>query len=123
MPFILLADDSRSIRQISSSVLQNAGFDVVEVENGAKGYDCARARSFDLIPSDLNMPEMDGITMTRKIRTLANHMKTPILIITTESQMSMKSEAKAAGANGWIVKPVEPNRLVDIVRQVLASRA
>lgn len=123
MASILIVDDSRAIRQISSSTLRGAGFEVVEADDGNQGYERARRQKFELILSDLNMPDLDGINMTKKIRQLSNHRSTPILIVTTESQMAMKSDAKAAGANGWVVKPVEPKRLVEIVQQILATRA
>ena len=105
MSSILIADDSRSIRQIASAALQHAGFTVIQASDGEQGFQQACGRKLDLILSDLNMPKMNGIELTRRIRSLPEHRETPILIVTTESQMGMKSDAKEAGANGWVVKP------------------
>jgi two-component system chemotaxis response regulator CheY len=118
---ILLADDSRSIRQIVSGALRTAGYEVIEAEDGQQGLQRAQERTFDLILTDLNMPMVDGLELTRGIRTLPQHSKTPILIVTTESQLSKKEDAKLAGASGWIVKPIQPKRLVEIVAQVIAK--
>jgi two-component system chemotaxis response regulator CheY len=121
MAEILVVDDSRSIRELTRQVLGSAGHEVVEAENGAVGFECAQARSFDLILTDLNMPVLNGLDMTRQIRSLRNHRKTPLLLVTTESQLSRKEEAKAAGATGWIVKPIPPQRLLQVVETVLQT--
>ena len=120
MKSILLVDDSRSIRQMVSGTLRSKGYEVIEAENGQLGVEAAKGRKLDLILTDLNMPVLDGLGLTAKIRALPNHAKTPILLVTTESQLSKKQEAKRAGANGWVVKPIQPPRLVEVVAQVLA---
>lgn len=119
MKSILLVDDSRSIRKLASSTLRGSGFDVIEAEDGKHGVEVAKSRDFDLVLTDLNMPNLDGVGLTMQIRALPHHTKTPILLVTTESQLTKKQAAKEAGANGWIVKPIQPTRLVEVVCQVL----
>ena len=119
MKSILLVDDSRSIRQLMSKTLQSSGYEIVEAENGQVGMEAAKSRNLDLVLTDLNMPVMDGLRFTKQVRSLPQHAKTPIILVTTESQLSKKQEAKVAGANGWIVKPIEPARLLEVVTQIL----
>lgn len=102
--------------------LRSAGFEVFEAENGQVGVDLAKSHDLDLILTDLNMPILNGVGLTRAVRGLPQHRKTPILLVTTESQLSKKDEAKAAGANGWIVKPIPPQRLLGVVEQVLGTQ-
>ena len=123
MNSILLSDDSRSIRQILTTTLRSSGYEVIDVENGQDAARVARDRDFDLILTDLNMPLLDGIGLTRELRTMPRHSQTPIIIVTTESQLAKKEKAKEAGANGWIVKPIQPPRLVQVVEQILAKTA
>ncbi len=116
---ILLADDSRSIRQLVSCHLRDAGYEVIEAENGQHGIELAKGKKLDLVLTDLNMPVLDGYGLTRGIRTLPEHRTTPILFVTTESKPERKAMGKEAGANGWITKPVEPSRLLEVVAHVL----
>ena len=122
MTKILVTDDSRSIRQMVGDVLRSAGHIVLEAENGQIALDTARGCNLDLVISDLNMPVMDGLTFIKQLRGLREHRKTPILMFTTESQLSRKEEAKAVGATGWIVKPMEPKRLLQVVEHVLSRQ-
>ena len=117
---ILIADDSRSIRGMLASALRAAGYDVVEAEDGSMGLTCAQGKKLNLIITDLNMPNVDGLEFLRRVRSLPEHQKTPILLFTTESQQHLKEQAKAAGATGWIVKPMAPERLLQVVSQVVA---
>lgn len=119
MPKVLIVDDSVSMRQMVSYTLRSGGHEVVEAENGAEGLAKAKAAAFDLVITDLNMPVMDGIAMIKEIRQIPAMRTRPILMLTTESNQGKKEAGKAAGATGWIVKPFEPNKLLDTVKKVL----
>ena len=116
---ILTVDDSASIRMTTKIVLSNAGYAVTEAVDGADGLAKAKAGRFDLIVTDLNMPNMNGLTMIEELRKLPAHMGVPIIFLTTESDADLKARAKAAGATGWLTKPFDPENLVKIVRKVL----
>ena len=116
---ILAVDDSASMRQMVSFTLKSAGFDVAEAEDGQAALDLARTEKFKLVLADVNMPRMDGITLVRNLRTLADYKFTPLLMLTTESTPEKKMEGKAAGATGWLVKPFNPEQLVATVQRVL----
>lgn len=115
----LIVDDSRSMRQMVSFTLKEAGFEVVEAEHGQDALDKLRGQKLGVIVTDLNMPVMDGISFIRKARGTAEARFLPILILTTESQQEKKIEAKAAGATGWIVKPFEPEKLIQTIQKVM----
>jgi two-component system, chemotaxis family, chemotaxis protein CheY len=119
MHSILAVDDSASMRQMVSFTLKDAGYDVVEAVDGEDALDKARARRFDLVLTDQNMPRLDGIGLTRKLRELPNFKATPILILTTESSDQMKQAGRAAGATGWLVKPFDPTKLLEVIRKVM----
>ncbi len=114
----LTIDDSKTMRDMVSFTLKNAGYDVVEAENGQLGLDKIAGASFDVIITDVNMPVMDGITFTREARKRAEAKTTPILILTTESGSDIKNEGRSAGATGWIVKPFNPEKLLQVVEKV-----
>ncbi|HEY0330883.1 MAG TPA: response regulator [Rhodopseudomonas sp.] len=115
---ILTVDDSKTMRDMVSFTLRKAGFDVAEAEDGNKALAVLGGASFDLIITDLNMPNMDGITLIKSVRADAKHRGVPILILTTESDSTKKSDGKAAGATGWLVKPFSPEKLVELVQRV-----
>ena len=115
----LIIDDSRSMRQMVSFTLREAGFEFMEAENGQDALDKLRGQKFGVIITDLNMPVMDGINFIRKARATIEARFLPILILTTESQQEKKLEAKAAGATGWIVKPFEPEKLIQTLQKVM----
>ncbi|MFM7275793.1 MAG: response regulator [Gammaproteobacteria bacterium] len=119
MANILAVDDSASMRQMVSFTLTNAGHQVVSAVDGKDALDKAGAEQFDLVLTDVNMPLMDGITLTRELRALPPYRFTPILMLTTESGADRKLEGKAAGATGWIVKPFNPDQLIAVVSKVL----
>ncbi|MDH5471419.1 MAG: response regulator [Gammaproteobacteria bacterium] len=119
MPKILAVDDSSSMRQMVSFTLKGAGYDVVEAVDGQDALTKAKSQQFDLIVTDVNMPVMDGITFIRNLRAEANYKFTPMLMLTTESAADKKSEGKAAGATGWIVKPFNPDQLINTIKKVL----
>lgn len=119
MASILTVDDSTSMRQMVLFTLKGAGYDVVEAVDGVEGLDIAKTRSFDLVVTDVNMPNMDGISLIKELRNLPDYKFTPILMLTTESSSEKKQAGKAAGATGWIVKPFDPERLLDTIKKVL----
>jgi two-component system, chemotaxis family, chemotaxis protein CheY len=118
---ILTVDDSASIRLTTRLALTSAGYTVTEAVDGMDGLAKMKSGSFDLIVTDLNMPNMDGLTMIRSLRQLPAYMGTPVIFLTTESDGELKQQAKDAGATGWLTKPFEPDMLVKIARKVLGK--
>ncbi|WP_342773767.1 response regulator [Aquitalea aquatilis] len=116
---VLTVDDSASIRQMVTFTLKSAGYEVVEAVDGNGGLARAQADSFDLILTDQNMPGMDGLNLIRALRKLPAYGTTPILMLTTESSDQMKSLGRAAGATGWLVKPFDPQKLLDVVKRLV----
>lgn len=119
MANILAVDDSSSMRQMVSFTLKGAGHNVVEAVDGKDALTKAKSQKFDLVITDVNMPVMDGITFIKNLRGDPNYKFTPMLMLTTESSTDKKSEGKAAGATGWIVKPFNPDQLLNTVKKVL----
>jgi two-component system chemotaxis response regulator CheY len=119
MHSILAVDDSASMRQMVTFTLKSAGYNVVEAVDGQDAYEKAIGRSFDLVLTDQNMPRMDGISLTKKLRETAQFKSTPILMLTTESSDQMKQAGRAAGATGWLVKPFDPNKLIEVIQKVI----
>ncbi|MBV1688137.1 response regulator [Novosphingobium sp. G106] len=117
---ILAVDDSASLRMAIKIALTGAGYKVTEASDGQDGLGKANAERFDLILTDLNMPNMDGLSMIREIRKGTLQTGVPILFLTTESDDAVKAEAKAAGATGWLVKPFVPDQLLRVVGKVLS---
>jgi two-component system, chemotaxis family, chemotaxis protein CheY len=116
---ILAVDDSASIRQMVAFTLKSAGYDVVEAVDGQDGLDKAKVKAVNLVLTDQNMPRMDGISLVKQLRALPQHKSTPILMLTTESSDQMKAQGKAAGATGWLVKPFDPTKLLEVVKKVI----
>ena len=121
MTSILTVDDSASMRMAIRIALDGAGHNVVEAADGVEGLSKAREAKFDLIITDLNMPNMNGLEMIREIRKLPIQAGTPIIFLTTESDDGMKQEAKSAGATGWLVKPFVADHLLKVTRKVLGA--
>jgi len=119
MVSILAVDDSASMRQLVAYTLKGAGFDVLQASDGQEGLERARERNVDLMLVDQNMPRMDGISLVRALRNLPQYKTTPILMLTTESSDAMKAAGRAAGATGWLVKPFDPARLLEVVKKVM----
>ena len=115
MPLILAVDDSPSMRKMVSFTLTGAGYQVVEAVDGVDAYEKAQAQSFDLVLTDQNMPRLDGLGLTRKLRDHPQFKTIPILMLTTESSDLMKQAGRAAGATGWLVKPFDPAQESDQV--------
>ena len=118
---ILTVDDSGSLRQMVTFSLKAAGYEVVQAVDGQDGLNKAREKTVDLVLSDQNMPVMDGLTMIKNLRELGSYKKVPILMLTTESSDEMKAKGIAAGANGWLVKPFDPKRLIEVVQKVIGQ--
>jgi len=119
MTSILAVDDSPSMRQMVSYALESAGYDVILANDGAVALDIAENTRVNLVITDVNMPNMDGITLVRQLRELQDYKFTPILILTTESSTEKKMQGKEAGATGWIVKPFDPEQLLKTLQRVL----
>ncbi|PHS29367.1 MAG: response regulator [Methylophaga sp.] len=119
MANILAVDDSASMRQMVSFTLKAAGHTVTDAADGKQALDIAKTRSFDLVLTDVNMPVMDGLTLTRELRALPAFKFTPVLVLTTEAGMDKKQEGRAAGATGWLVKPFNPDQLIATINKVL----
>jgi two-component system chemotaxis response regulator CheY len=116
---ILAVDDSGSLRQMVAFSLRAAGYQVSEAVDGQDGLEKARLQVFDLVLTDQNMPRMDGLSLIRALRALDTYAQVPILMLTTESSDDMKAKGRAAGANGWLVKPFDPQRLLEVVKKVI----
>lgn len=118
MTKILAVDDSASMRQMVAFTLRGNGYDVVEAGDGQQALQLAKSQKFDLVLSDVNMPVMDGLTLVKELRNLPQYKFTPILLLTTESSADKKSQGKAAGATGWLVKPFDPDTLINTIKKV-----
>ncbi len=116
---VLCVDDSASIRQMVGFTLKSAGYEVVDAVDGMDGLEKAKSRSINLVLTDQNMPRMDGLTLIKSLRALPQFKTVPILMLTTESSEAMKSQGRAAGATGWLVKPFDPQKLVEVVKKVI----
>jgi two-component system chemotaxis response regulator CheY len=118
---ILAVDDSASLRQMVVFTLKKAGYNVIEAVDGQDGFDLAKVNQIDLVLADQNMPRMDGLTLVKSLRATTQFRNTPILMLTTESSDAMKAAGKAAGATGWMVKPFDPVKLVEVVGKVIGA--
>lgn len=115
---ILVVDDSASVRQVVSIALRGAGYEVVEATDGQDALSKLDGRKFHLVISDVNMPNMDGISLVKAIKSNPNYRFTPVLMLTTESQESKKEAGKAAGAKAWLIKPFQPAVLLTAVARL-----
>jgi two-component system, chemotaxis family, chemotaxis protein CheY len=116
---ILIVDDSASVRQVVGIALRGAGYDVLEGRDGQDGLARLDGRKVHLIISDVNMPNMDGITFLKHVKTLPSYRFTPVMMLTTESQEAKKREGQAAGAKAWMVKPFQPAQLLGAVEKLV----
>jgi len=116
---ILVVDDSESIREVVKFTLENNGYKVTLGNDGKHAMNYLDGRHFDVIITDLHMPEMDGIELIKKARSKSEYSAIPILFLTTESQVTKKIEAKDAGATGWIIKPFAPQKLILALNKVI----
>ncbi|MDE2145806.1 MAG: response regulator [Burkholderiales bacterium] len=117
---ILIVDDSSSLRTVVKIALQRGGYDVLEAGDGLEGLaQLDQAGKVHLIVSDVNMPNMDGITFVSRVKQHARHKFAPVIMLTTEGQDEKKQQGKAAGAKAWIVKPFNPPQLLDAVSKLI----
>ncbi len=116
---VLTVDDSPSLRQMVAFTLKGAGYRVVEAADGRDGLAKARAEHFELVLTDQNMPQMDGLQLIEALRAIPDYKRVPIVMLTTESSADMKTKGRAAGATGWMVKPFDPSRLLEVVQKVI----
>lgn len=116
---IMIVDDSASIRQVVSIALKGAGYDVIEACDGRDALSKLTGQKVNLIISDVNMPNMDGITLVQEVKKLATYKFTPIIMLTTESQEEKKKQGQAAGAKAWVVKPFQPQQMLDAVAKLI----
>ncbi|MDT8445118.1 MAG: response regulator [Desulfuromonadales bacterium] len=118
---ILVVDDSETVRQVLQMTLANSGFHVVEAEDGHDALKKLSHNSVDMMITDLNMPNMDGLELIKQVRQAGAHRFTPIVMLTTESSEEKKLAGREAGASGWIVKPFKPEQLLKVVKLVLGG--
>lgn len=118
---ILVVDDSETVRQVLQLTLSKAGFKVVEAEDGVDALNKLSAQPVDMVVTDLNMPNMDGLELIKKVRGTGEYRFTPIVMLTTESSEEKKKAGREAGASGWIVKPFKPEQLLKVVKMVLGG--
>lgn len=116
---ILIVDDSATIRQVVGMTLKGAGYEVMEASDGKDALNKLDGKKINLIISDVNMPNMDGITFVKEAKKLANYKFTPVIMLTTESQDSKKQEGQAAGAKAWMVKPFQPEQMLAAVAKLI----
>ena len=119
MKTIMTVDDSVTLRQMVSFVLKDGGYEVVEATDGLDALSKLTGRELHLFLTDVNMPNMDGIELTRRLRAMPEYKFVPIVLLTTESHPEKKQEGKAAGATAWIVKPFKPDQLLAVVKKVI----
>jgi two-component system chemotaxis response regulator CheY len=118
---VLIVDDNATIRSLSRKVLEGIGFEVKEAEDGQAGVEAAQADAFQLVLADINMPRMNGIDMIAEIRKLDGYARVPILIISTENNAEIMKRGKAVGANGWLVKPFQREKLLGILQKLVKA--
>ncbi|ARP96516.1 response regulator [Bordetella genomosp. 13] len=116
---ILIVDDSASVRQVVGIALRGAGYDVIEGRDGQDALKHLDGKKVHLIISDVNMPNMDGITFLKTVKQLPAYRFTPVLMLTTESQEEKKREGQLAGAKAWMVKPFQPAQLLGAVERLM----
>ncbi|HVY83167.1 MAG TPA: response regulator [Steroidobacteraceae bacterium] len=119
MARILTVDDSAAMRQMVEVTLTSAGYEVEQACDGREALNIAGTNTFDLVITDVNMPEMDGLSLVRALRGMPSYRHTPLLVLTTEATAERKNEGREAGATGWIVKPFNPDKLLATVAKVL----
>jgi two-component system, chemotaxis family, chemotaxis protein CheY len=115
---VMTVDDSKTMRDMLAFTLRGAGFQVSEAEDGQKALDLLRGISVDLVIADLEMPKLDGVRLIRALRADPKYRSIPIVMLTTESDASKKAEGRSAGVTDWLVKPFNPETLVELVQRV-----
>ncbi|WP_137166156.1 response regulator [Salinimonas lutimaris] len=121
MSTIHLVDDSATMLMSMEMLLKRAGYTVIKSQDASAALNTLNSETPKLIITDLNMPGMNGIELIQEVKKIGKFRFTPILMLTTESQQARREEAKRAGATGWLVKPVEPNQLLAVVKQLVPA--
>ena len=116
---LLIVDDSPSVRQMVEMTLKGAGYSVKAAKDGQEALNFCKSERYDFVLTDQNMPNMDGITLIKSLRAMPSYARTPLIVLTTEASDMMKQKGKAAGATGWMVKPFDPKKLLEVVSKVL----
>lgn len=116
---ILAVDDQLTMRTMIEAILSGAGYEVTTAEDGVDAMEKLRNNHFDLVITDINMPNMSGLSLIPKIRRLPEYQYTPILMLTTETSGYKKDKAKNSGASGWLTKPFDPTRLLTAVEKLM----
>ncbi len=116
---ILIVDDSASIRQVVGIALRGAGYDVIEASDGQDALSKMTGQKIHLIISDVNMPNMDGITFLKNVKANPSYKFTPVIMLTTEAGQDKMAEGRAAGAKAWVVKPFQPPQMLDAVAKLV----
>ncbi len=116
---VLTVDDSRTMLAMLQHTLSKAGFEVLQAEDGQQGLDVLAQEDVDVVITDINMPVMDGIEFIKNVRASGVNQSLPILILTTETSQEKRSEGRAAGGTGWIVKPFDPEKLISVINRVI----
>jgi two-component system chemotaxis response regulator CheY len=116
---ILVVDDTRSMRKMVAAVLEQAGYEVAEAGDGVEALDIAKGRRFDLVVTDHNMPRMDGVTLVSELRGIADYDHVALIVLSTEVDPAVKQKGREAGATGWMAKPFDPQRMLDIVAKFI----
>ncbi|PLX81110.1 MAG: two-component system response regulator [Desulfuromonas sp.] len=116
---ILAVDDSPTVRQLLRLTLSEAGYEVYEAQDGGEALNMVREQQFDMLVTDLNMPQIDGIELIEQVRKIPGNRFMPIIMLTTETNDGIKQRGKLAGASGWIVKPFRPEQVLGVVRMVM----
>lgn len=119
---VLAVDDSPSMREMVVFLLRSAGYEVLEAGDGDQALRIAKEMRVDLVLTDQNMPNVDGISLVRDLRAMPSYRDTPIIVLTTEASADMKQKGREAGATAWMVKPFDPDRLVTMLRTVLGMK-
>lgn len=118
---IITVDDAATMRKMVAFTLRGVGHEVLEASDGVDALELLKTRPVDLVITDVNMPRMDGIELTRQLRALPGYQRTPILLLTTESAPEKKAEGRAAGATGWIIKPFQQDQLLAVISKVFPA--
>jgi len=116
---VLIVDDSTSIRQMVEATLKTANYSVTTAKDGQEAFNLCRDKVYDFVLTDQNMPNMDGLTLIKSLRGLPTYSGVPIVVLTTEASDTMKAQGRAAGATGWMVKPFDPAKLLEIAKKVM----
>jgi two-component system, chemotaxis family, chemotaxis protein CheY len=116
---ILVVDDTRSMRKMVAAILAGAGYEVAEAGDGEEALELAQGRRFDLVVTDHNMPKMDGVTLVKALRQRPDYDAVALIVLSTEVDPVLKQKGREAGATGWMAKPFDPQRMLDIVARFI----